>query len=274
MENEARSFGFRSSSGFTRTDAITLVCVLPLLAAAVWAGLWTMGEGRRIYVCAHHLQKLGQAFTEYTQDHKEALPPAVFDVGHKSISWDTQIAGYLEPALVKTNSPDEQKALKAKIAYLFHCPSDTEPRGGVAHRSYSMPIYDINRAGWPPDEESEGGLGLYIDTKTLRKARQAMGPDSAGYMPAIKTSIVPAPRSTALLVERISILNDLWGTRDACTTSVNEQFEAKTIARQKFHDGKMNYLFLDGHVELLSPAQSGGQTVSGDGGLWTIRPED
>ena len=262
-----------ASGGFTRTDAITLVGVVLLIAALVWVRFAGAGEKYRIFLCAHHMKKLGRAFAEYTQDHDGALPPAVVDDGTSSTSWDKEIAVYLEPELAKPNAPDATKAFEAKIAPLFKCPSDRELHGGSLARSYSMPMYDINRVGWPPDDNSTGGLGLYLDSKTIEKAREADSAGSADYMPAIKTSMVPDPADTALLVEHISILNALWATKNACISSTKEQFDAKTsFAAKDFHGGKMNYLMLDGHVELLTPAQSAG--FVGNGGVWTIWPED
>jgi len=270
ISHRKRRFG----SGFTRTDAITLVGVVLLVGALVWVGILVAGEKRRIWICAHHLKTLGRAFTDYAQDHNGALPPAVVDDGKNNTSWDKEIAVYLQSELAKPNSPEAIKALRAKIAPLFKCPSDREPRGGSLPRSYSMPMYDINRVGWPPDENSMGGLGLYLDAKTIKKARETDSSESANYMPAIKTSMVPDPAATALLVERITILNALWATKHACITSTKEQFDARTLRAKSFHGGKMNYLMLDGHVELLWPIQSGGHIGSGDQGLWTIRPGD
>jgi len=137
-----------------------------------------------------------------------------------------------------------------------------------------MPMYDINRVGWPPDKNSLGGLGLYLDAQTIQTAREADSTKSADYVPAIKTSMVPDPADTALLVERISIPNALWGTKYACIISTREQFDAKTFAAEDFHGGKMNYLMLDGHVELLLPIQAGGHVGAGNEGLWSIRSGD
>jgi len=240
----------------------------------LWARFAGGFEKYRTISCAHHMKRLGQAFSEYAQNHDDALPPAVVDDGTNSTSWDKEISVYLEPELAKQNSPDSEKALKAKIAPLFKCPSDRELRGGSKPRSYSMPMYDINRVGWPPDKNSLGGLGLYLDAQTIQTAREADSTKSADYVPAIKTSMVPDPADTALLVERISIPNALWGTKYACIISTREQFDAKTFAAEDFHGGKMNYLMLDGHVELLLPIQAGGHVGAGNEGLWSIRSGD
>jgi prepilin-type processing-associated H-X9-DG protein len=263
-----------SLCGFARVDAVMVLFSLLLLALVAWAAVWVGGEKRRIWVCAHHMKTLGEAFTGYAKDHGGALPPASVDDGKKSISWDSEIAVYLQPELTKSNSPQAIKSLKAKIAPLFKCPSDRQPRRGGLPRSYSMPVYDINRVGWPPDQNAVGGLGLSLDAKTIKKAREADFAESPDYMPAIKTSMVPDPADTALLVERISSLNALWAIKDASITSTKEQFDAKaSFAPKAFHGGKMNYLMLDGHVELMLPLQSAGFVGAG-GGLWTIRAGD
>ena len=131
-----------------------------------------------------------------------------------------------------------------------------------------MTLYDVNQIGWPPDATSIGGLGLYLDAKGLAKAREVDAAESPDYLPAIKTSLVTDPKDTALLVERISLLNALWGPKCALTASASEQFEARTFEAKDFHGGKMNYLMLDGHVELQSPH------MPWLNGLWTIRVGD
>ncbi len=259
-----------STAGFTRTDLTFTLGTVLLIGVLIWVGINVAGEKSRIFSCAHHLKTLELAFTLYAHDHNDTFPPAVIIDGTNSTTWDREVSGYLDPKLNGANSPETEKALEAKIVTVFKCPSDREPRGGADPRSYSMPIYDINRFGWPPSERSMGGLGLYLDSKIIAKARETDPPKSLNCLPAIKTSIVVAPVDTALLVERISILNALWGAKFACISSPQEQFEAKTFAAKDFHGGKMNYLMADGHVELMPPLQSSGFI----GGVWTIRAGD
>ncbi len=135
-----------------------------------------------------------------------------------------------------------------------------------------MPVYDINLAGWPPEPDSQGGLGLYLDNRTLRKARQAMPEETTRLVPAINLSVVQKPGETALLVERITSGNLLFNPRYASIASTTEQLGNSSVTAKNFHGGRMNYLLLDGHVELLLPAQSAGFT--GNGGFWTLWPDD
>ena len=39
--------------------------------------------------------------------------------------------------------------------------------------------------------------------------------------------------------------------------------------QQRFHLGRLNYLMVDGHVELLSPLQTG--SFDGTAGIWTVK---
>jgi prepilin-type processing-associated H-X9-DG protein len=251
--------------------------ILFLLGVLVWVGMSISGEKRRTWLCAHHMKVLGRAFAEYTEAHSQKLPVGVYDDGSgNSTSWDKEIAVYLEPELVEKNTSERQKALEAKVAPFFKCPSDSEPRGGAASRSYAMPLYDLNKIGWPPDKNVSGGLGLYLDAKAIARARAEAPVSPANDVPAITLSMVSAPADTALLVERISILNALWQAKYACIATPGEQFDAKTIDAKNFHGGNMNYLMLDGHVELLSPEMisSVPPSIWKGGGIWTIRPED
>ena len=262
------------TSGFTRLDAVITFGGGLLLVLALSAWLMNAGERARTFICARHLCAMGRAFSEYAHDHNGALPPAVLDAGvGDSTSWDVEIAPYLNTGLPKAGSLEGKKQAESQWAYVFHCPSDTEPHGGALPRSYSMPMYDVGKDGWPPTANSLGGLGLYLDARALARIRRSMGEEPGDPMPAINISEVSDPSDTALLVERISILNVLWHTRYACILSTQEQFDAKTIEQRRFHDGKMNYLFLDGHVELLFPVQSCGLAGTG-GGSWTIQAGD
>jgi prepilin-type processing-associated H-X9-DG protein len=258
------------ASGFGRVDALFTLGGVFLLLLLIWCGITVTGESRRIWVCAHHMKVLGAAFDSYARDHNDALPTAVFDDGTNTTCWDKEIAPYLMGSGARGMTGATSTSMD-KVAYLFKCPSDKEPRGGALPRSYSMPIYDLNKVDWPPMGDSLGGLGLYVDSKGLKKVQKEKA-GSENEIPALKRSMIPAPEDTSLLVERVSILNALWQTKYASIISAKEQFDAKLTDSDHFHRGKMNYLMLDGHIELLSRAQSAGFT--GDGGLWTIWRED
>jgi prepilin-type processing-associated H-X9-DG protein len=235
-------------------------------------GMMNGQEFRRTWSCKQRLKELGGAFQQYVKDNDNALPPAALLDGEKQIAWDQLIAPYLVAMPKNTTGTNALSTGLEKAAEYFACPSDREPRGGARTRSYSMPMYDVKKQGWPADSESVGGLGLYLDQAQLKAERAARPGEGNKFVPVIKVAMASAPADTALLVERIAIRNGLWGTTFACTVALREQWDAKTLERRKFHGGKFNYLMLDGHVELMWPAQSSG--LAGSGGLWTINAKD
>jgi|GEM_PF-862038 len=262
--------GKAGMTGLTRRDVLALLLCIFVLGVI---GLKFLGGGetRRIWVCKHRLGNLGAAFAKYAKDSGNSLPPAVVDVGRVTTTWDMAVAPYLSGSRSATD-PAHQEELKQKLWPMFHCPSDTEPRGGEVPRSYSMPMYDVKKVGWPPTEDSQGGLGLYLDADRWKLIREAEPTLPAGSTPAIRLSIVPNPGWTALLVEQITIRNTMFSTNFAATPGPRDQWNAKTISLENFHRGKLNYLMLDGHVERLTIRESGGH--AGNGGVWTIRAWD
>jgi len=256
--------------GLTWRDVLTLILCICVLGV-VGLKFLGVGETRRIWMCKHRLGGLGAAFAKYAKDSGNSLPPAVVDVGRVTTTWDMAVAPYLSGSRSATD-PAHQEELKQKLWSMFHCPSDTEPRGGEKPRSYSMPMYDVKKVGWPPTADSQGGLGLYLDADRLKLAREAVPTLPAGSTPAIQLSIVAEPSWTALLVEQVTIRNTMCSTGFAVTPGPREQWNAKTISLEKFHRGRLNYLMLDGHVERLTIRESGGH--AGNGGVWTIRAWD
>jgi prepilin-type processing-associated H-X9-DG protein len=260
----------QASAGFTRRDLVFVILGVAVLILVL--GMVNGQELRRTWSCKQRLKDLNGAFQQYANDNANALPPAALIEEERQTAWDQKIAHYLT-AMPKNNSDTNVwNAAQEKAAGYFACPSDREPRGGAGTRSYSMPMYDVKKQGWPPDSESVGGVGLFLDQAQLKAARTAMLGEGNKFIPVLKADLVSAPADTALLVERIAIRNGLWGTTFACTVAPREQWDAKTLERNKFHGGKFNYLFLDGHVELLTERQSGGHV--GNGGVWTIRAGD
>lgn len=260
----------RASIGFSRRDLVFTILGVGVLILVL--GMVCGQEVRRTWSCKQRQKDLSSAFQHYAMDNNNALPPAALIEGERQAAWDQMISSYLVALPRQSSDTNVLSAAQEKAARYFACPSDREPRGGAGTRSYSMPMYDVKKQGWPADSDGAGGVGLYLDKEQLKAARSTMSGAGNKFVPVIKMNLVSAPTDTALLVERIAIRNGLWGSTFACTVAPREQWDSKTLERKKFHGGKFNYLFLDGHVELLTERQSGGHV--GNGGVWTIRAGD
>jgi prepilin-type processing-associated H-X9-DG protein len=250
---------------FSRVDLLVVILLVVLLS--FWFGLSHLGERGRIVRCAGNLAMLGKAMQSYANEHDDMLPAADIWLQKASISWDSKIFPYLEPGVLKANND----RLFAKGEALFFCPSDLALHNGIP-RSYAMAANDMSPANWPPGPNSVTGVGLWWDgnsTPPLLGNEAKEYPDS---LPGLKLSILPAPADTLLLTEFIGPNNVVGSVFQTVVWGIGQQrsfFNGEVV---NFHHGKFNYLMADGHVELLSPLQTG--TPDRFGGIWTIKKGD
>lgn len=242
---------------FSRLDLITVIGVVGLLF--LWFGMWQFGEHGRITRCAANLRALGQATQSFATDQQNALPPAVIDAGHQQITWDARITPSLPQNLLKHGSEP-----------LFRCPSDR-----LVHfngRSYTMSAHDMQLENWPPGPENDTGVGLVWNQETIRKLLDQQQSNivatNVDFGAMMKRSLIPSPSKTLLLTELISYENNLKGITWAAISGPGEQVQQFVNKKAYVHNGRFNYLMLDGHVELLSPLQT---TAPNGGGIWSIR---
>jgi hypothetical protein len=251
--------------GFSRVDLFAVIFLVVFLS--FWFCLNHLGERGRIVRCAGNLAMLGKAMQNYANDHDDMLPPAEIWLQKASVSWDTKIFPYLEPGLLKTSNDK----LFTKGERFFFCPSDPAPHNGVP-RSYAMPANDMKPENWPPGPNSATGVGLWWDGNTtpLLLGKDAKGhPDS---LPGVKLSVLPSPADTLMLTDFIDNQNVMGSINQTVVWGVVQQQSFFRGDASNFHFGKFNYLMDDGHVELLSPLQTG--TPDRYGGIWTIKKGD
>jgi len=284
--------------GFSRTDLVVTVAVLACLAA--WFIWLHGGERGRIAACAGNLRVLGQAIHSDAQDHDNQLVPAGIDVGKSKVSWDVELYPYLNPGLAPSTAPGSRGELLLASAPRFHCPSDTFNRGANP-RSYAMAARDMQLAGWPPSSEDKTGVGIWWMQRTVRSLLGDNAWEDAQAhpekLPRLKLSVVLAPKNTLDLTELLLPNNRLGQVSEAIRVfHPNEQRMLPFVANtnnhtmqyrriggspeevfgdnpNRFHFGKFNYLMIDGHVELLTASQTGGDGFP-PAGIWTIKPGD
>lgn len=253
-----------SEQAFTRLDL--MVCVFAAFMLAGWFGSGHLGERGRIARCANNLAFLGQLTQEYANDHVGSLPPA--SIESKQLAWDMQIAPYLAPGQVKNG-----------IDPFFLCPSDhlSRPRP----RSYAMSAHDMARENWPPGSDNDTGVGLVWNNDGIKRllGEGAVTNATANIdsLAMVKLSSIPAPADALLYTDFIHRDNNLKGVKRAVVPSPGEQLESFKGDGTQFHRGRFNYLMVDGHVELLSPLQtgsSGGYDAGEHHGIWTIKAGD
>jgi prepilin-type processing-associated H-X9-DG protein len=261
----------KAHCAFSRVDLIVVVSVAAILL--LWFGFGCFGERARIARCAGNLKGLGQAMQSFARDHNGGLPAAGIDFETTKISWDTALFPYQEPKLAKLKGAYEQRQLLTAVSKRFFCPSEPIPRGGFP-RSYAMSARRMNY-GWPPTPNDKTGVGLWWDKKTVLNL---IGGDAAQetlknpeLLPRLKVSILPDPGNTLLLTELIERNNTLENVQQTTVREIAQQQQAFKDGGSRFHFGRFNYLMVDGHVETLSPLQTG--ALDGSAGIWTLKKD-
>jgi prepilin-type processing-associated H-X9-DG protein len=247
---------------FSRIDLLAVILVVAVLG--VRAGMTRSGETKRIAECAHNLSALGKAMHRYADEHVNALPAAGMDLGGAQSSWDTTLFAELEPGLAKSDSDE----LLEEVPKFYVCPSDDTRHTGLP-RSYSMGGNDMSPEQWPPGRDSATGVGLWWDKRTVLTLLDEDALEKPDSLPAVSLSDVPAPGDTVLLTEFIGGDNLLRGNRMTSVLGTSQQRQNFKDGGARFHGGKFNYLMVDGHVEPLSPLQTG--SFDGTAGIWSLK---
>ena len=254
----------KNRAAFTRADLLAVIVIIGLSGA--WFAVSRTGEAGRIAQCTRNLKVLGEAMQEFAYDHG-GLPPAGVD--SPQITWDSQLAPYLESSSGKSKSSTEGH-LSPAVASRFSCPSDPFLRGAT-HRSYAMSFNDMQPANWPPGPESMTGVGLWWDSDS-EVSLLGHATTNLDELSLVKLSWMPDPANTLLLTEFLQSNNRIGHVDFVRVGNPSEQASGLSAGSPIIHHDRFNYLMADGHVELLTPLQTGG--IGGTSGIWTIKKVD
>ena len=299
--------GRNSGKAFSLIELLVVIAILAILAALLLPALASTKDQAGKTKCASNLKQLGTAITLFAGDHSEMFPPAGDDTrSNNQLTWDAYISPYFSGVhnSQKISGADEIPPNTVKPQVL-RCPSDTGPnstwvaenfgRGNQGRRSYAMnsagmdwstqyqiPVgrngrYTLPTVGAP----GQHGVGVYwLDDYT-----------SGWNAPSYKTSVVPQPSGTILLVEEPcgnNVAGNIWPCicLGPCTTTMGqgngELFQIAPndpnnygMATYNSHGCNFNYLFHDNHVAALATNQTiGSGTLNLPLGMWTLSAND
>lgn len=251
------------TAAFSRVDLITLVGMSVI--GMGWLGFLNTGERGRSANCGRQLSLLNQLAEAYMSDHGGKLPPA--SVESSSVSWDLLLIPYIP-----------KNKVTAGIDPFFRCPSDQVDRSRP--RSYALSAHDMKPKNWPVDANTQTGLGLTWNANSigslLGDTVAKAGPTDSRSMGLIALANLPDPSDTLLFADLPHRENNLKQLERTTVGSPGEQLESLE-GGGGIHLGRFNYLMADGHIQLLSPLQtgsSGGIDIEGHHGIWTIKAGD
>ncbi|MCC2670672.1 MAG: prepilin-type N-terminal cleavage/methylation domain [Armatimonadetes bacterium] len=219
--------------GFTLIELLVVIAIIAILAAILFPVFAKAREAARKTSCSSNLRQMGTALLMYTQDYDETYPNRRFGTaarpnGDDVYSWRTVLQPY-----IKNNQ-------------LFTCPSNPSNQ-----TTSTDPVYKIsyaanfNYGGLNSPPPSPGvfsvlGNGLFGNSLSSGVAMASV------QAPADLIAVVEIYR-----VPYVSFMIDIRGTTDSL---VPQPYYEQSLFTG--HNGTSNYLFADGHVKALRPAQT------------------
>lgn len=280
-------------NGFTLIELLVVIAILAILAGLLLPTIGMVREQARTTSCKNNLRQIVTCMYSYMGDNEQLLPTG-WTTATGYVSWDdllsdydgrelpmgTGSSGMHKNATRLTVNSSDPRALKTFRVYV--CPSESARYPGdpkntpPLETSRFLRTYAMNR-GW------DGVTGTGRDHRIRGiYAQNTTGSDWAAPMASIRQ-----PSRTILLAEMRYIWNRLGSELGNHVDNPNSTGDANTPAGligQVFlsggigntgplHRGKWNYLFVDGHVETLTPAQtvSPGTNLTGAvdaGSMW------
>ena len=276
--------------GFTLTELLIVVAVIALLAAMLLPAVGMVRNLAKSASCTNNLRQISLAVYGYAADNENIFPTGyaaqlASNIGY--ISWDDQISTYDGRDLVfgtsatsgvgmasniLANTVTDPKQIKAYAMY--RCPA--EPVGFAAVAVRYMRSYAVPRS-WNgvSVKDTAAVSGIYAQAAT----------NANGYPTAVATdwaapfAQIRRTSGTIMLAEQRYLYgylgsplgavvdNPYSGPRGTANGSglIGQIFidaVGNTLGWDPLHGKAWNYLFCDGHVEKLLPAQTVSATTA------------
>jgi prepilin-type N-terminal cleavage/methylation domain-containing protein/prepilin-type processing-associated H-X9-DG protein len=246
---------------FTLVELLVVVAIIALLIAILLPSLNKAREAGRSVVCMTHLKQIGQAILMYAGDNNQTLPYAVATLpGTETwLSYDDLLNPYLGGTLdLEKRKTDHYIPMKMPV---FLCPSDRLPPGWYMRRSYSL------------CRGSGQNYASYIDSGV---AFAAWTYDPLNPVKTVRLTEIAGPSDTMQASEWSNTYNNMGNGSGGVLDYPQQQMAGYTGSpgaaydTGNLHGGLVNYLLVDGHVELLRPEKTvgSGNTLIPKG-IWT-----
>jgi len=215
---------------FTLIELLVVIAIIALLAAILFPVFGRARENARRATCQSNEKQIGLGLIQYVQDNDNSFPAWSRTYCSGSTMTHAEWSDQLQPYLKSTQ--------------IFQCPSNTQTT--VANPPAYILDYGANESDGNPYDGSNG-LGVFAEDNN------SACPQTGAIATGVNESSLTNPSQTIAVNEMYA------GTQNAMDVLASWTYNSSNGTTRLFVGhigGTSNYLFADGHVKALMPAET------------------
>jgi prepilin-type N-terminal cleavage/methylation domain-containing protein/prepilin-type processing-associated H-X9-DG protein len=223
---------YKNKTGFTLIELLVVVAIIAVLVAMLLPAVGSARQTAFKITCSANLHQVGSVLGFYASDNQELFPPCAIHEGYSSqTTWDRAIQNYVQCPVDKIAAAGDPLDTTVDV---FGCPSDKLNRTYGRKRSYSMLFFDY---------PAPYNVGKY------------------NYMTNVPVAKFSNPSEDYIITEWHASWNRRLGNMPGCIIYFWYYIsgwlpEEPPPMEALYHKTGNNFLYVDGHVNLVTPANA------------------